>query len=120
MIQDFDAFQCAENSHISVVVPAMWNRINVRTEQNYRQLRITPFSVANDVSRSIDTDFQSCLLHQRSYVFTTLNVGIAECNAAHSPFAICSEFGKLFDSLFHSLRIGSEIFPIGARTENWE
>src|SRR5262245_17696650 len=98
----------------------MRNRINVRTEQNYRQLRITPFSVANDVSRSIDTDFQSCLFHQGSDVFTNLNVSIAKCNAAHSPFAICSECGKLSNSLCQSLRIGAEILPIGANTENWE
>src|SRR5438874_11257557 len=57
LIQDFDAFQCAQNSNISVVVPAMRYRINVRTEQNYWKLRITPFPVANDVSRRIDTDF---------------------------------------------------------------
>src|SRR5207248_8643935 len=56
-MQDFDAFQCAQNSNISVVVPAMRNRINVRTEQNYRKVRITPFPVANDVSGRVDTDF---------------------------------------------------------------
>ena len=52
--------------------------------------------------------------------FTTLNVGIAERNAAHPPFAICSVFGKLFDSLFHSIRIGAEILPSGACAENWD
>src|ERR1051326_1763690 len=57
LIQDFDAFQRAENSQSAVVVPAMRNGVSVRTEQNHRQLRITPFSAANNVSRSIDTDF---------------------------------------------------------------
>src|SRR5437868_6500965 len=54
LIQDFDAFQSTENSQIAVVVPAMRNGINVRTEQNYRKLRMTPFPVANDISRRVD------------------------------------------------------------------
>src|SRR5438876_4646448 len=120
LLQDFDAFQCAENSHVSIVVPAMRNRINMRPEQDNRQLRIASFSAANDVSRSIDTDFESGLLHQAFYVLATFTVCVAEGNPAYASFGICSEFGKIFDPLFHSRRIGPEILPVRAPTEQRE
>src|SRR6202162_1914094 len=82
VVQSADHFDGAHAADVPIEVSAVKDGINVRAEEQFRQL-LRACAQTEDVSGGIDANLERSLLHQAHNVFPSGHIGLRESGARH-------------------------------------
>src|SRR5882672_3959108 len=109
VVQSADYFDGAHAANVSIEVSAMENGINVRAEEQFRQL-LRACAQAEDLSGGIDADLERGLLHQADDVFPSGHIGLRESGARDAALGIPAKLAQFFKRALQTFGIDVELF----------
>src|SRR5262249_49396573 len=97
--QRADHFDGPERAYVAIVVAAMHDGINVRAEENDRQVLRT-VTMAEDVASGIDANDEAGVFHQSDDVFACGHVCLGVAEAGDASLGIAAVLAKLGQARF--------------------
>src|SRR5882762_7957376 len=109
VVQSADYFDGAHAADVSIEVSTMENGINVRAEEQFRQL-LRACAQAEDVSGGIDADLERGLLHQADGVFPSRHIGFRESAARDTALRIPAELTQFLERALQTIRVDVKLW----------
>src|SRR5579859_5638653 len=98
-------FDGRKRAHITIVVAAHGDRINVRADEDRLERRIASRARADNISRDIDMNIEPRRLHQTNSILAALEIGLRIGHAAHAALRISAELQELFQVVMDALSV---------------